>query len=331
MIEPIEAAVVRQIFELAAVGVGYTGIAKRLNSEGAPCPRAQRNRPAGWAPSSVREVLLRPIYRGEIVWNQSRKRDSWGQHRQRPRPEAEWLRIDAPELRIVSDELWKATHHQMAQRRARSSGPVRYEGPKNSKTAYLLTGLLKCGVCGAGMEVRRQKHGRVRVSILHCSAHWRKGKDVCTNARTVVMAHAETVILDALREALLDPDVLEAAIHRAAARLSTDQNTSDLAAAELRQLDAELARLTDAIAAGGDAPALVQAIQVREERRRTVHRQVQARARTASALDLRAITTDLRTRVQEWRTLLDATVPEARALLRLLVIDRLTMKPTRDG
>src|SRR5262245_2078839 len=83
-----EAAVIRRMFELCANGTGYTRIAKTLNAEKAPAPRPQQNRPAGWAPTSVRDVLHRPIYRGEVVWNQTRKRDRWGQHRQAPRPDA---------------------------------------------------------------------------------------------------------------------------------------------------------------------------------------------------------------------------------------------------
>lgn len=173
-IEPGGADVVRQIFELAPLGVGYKGISKRLNDERAVCPRAQRGRPAGWAPSSVREVLKRSVYRGEIVWNQSRKRDSWGQHRQTLRPEGQWVRIPAPHLQVVADDLWDAAQRQLQGQRMRTRVPIAYHGPKRAKSTYLLTGLLKCGVCGAGMEVRRQKHGRVRVTILHCSAHWRR-------------------------------------------------------------------------------------------------------------------------------------------------------------
>ena len=48
-------------------GVGQTRIAKQLNAEGAIAPRAQRNRPRAWAPSSVHEVLFRDAYRGVIT------------------------------------------------------------------------------------------------------------------------------------------------------------------------------------------------------------------------------------------------------------------------
>src|SRR5262249_37764797 len=98
VINDSEAAIVRRIFAFAAEGKGFTKIAKLLNDEGASSPRAQRGRPKGWAASSVREVLNRALYRGEIVWNQSRKRDRWGVKRQQARPDAEWIRLPAPDL-----------------------------------------------------------------------------------------------------------------------------------------------------------------------------------------------------------------------------------------
>src|SRR5215204_3794877 len=69
-IEPTETAIVRRIFGLCAEGHGIKAIAKKLNAEGAPSPRAQQGRSQVWAPTSVREVLYRPLYRGELVWGQ---------------------------------------------------------------------------------------------------------------------------------------------------------------------------------------------------------------------------------------------------------------------
>ena len=78
-----EANVIRQIFEWSSNGEGLKAIAKRLNAAGARAPRAQQGLPNGWAPSSIREVLHRPLYRGEIIWNKTKKRDVWGQKRRR--------------------------------------------------------------------------------------------------------------------------------------------------------------------------------------------------------------------------------------------------------
>jgi hypothetical protein len=78
-------------------------IAKTLNAERVAPPRGH-----GWAPSAIREMLYRPLYRGEIVWNQRQKITRDGTKALRLRPESEWLRLEAPELQIVSPELWSS-------------------------------------------------------------------------------------------------------------------------------------------------------------------------------------------------------------------------------
>lgn len=59
VVNPTEAELVRQIFDMYAGGLGITRIAKRLNAEGVPAPRQS---PRGWAPTAVREILHRPLY-----------------------------------------------------------------------------------------------------------------------------------------------------------------------------------------------------------------------------------------------------------------------------
>ena len=78
VVNEAEAAIVRDIFRRCALGQGFRSIAFALNEAKAPSPRAQQGRPRGWCASSVREILHRPLYRGEIVWNKTRKRNTLG-------------------------------------------------------------------------------------------------------------------------------------------------------------------------------------------------------------------------------------------------------------
>ena len=79
VVNDAEAAVVRRIFELCADGKGVRAITLALNEERALAPTPRRlGRPRAWAPSSVREVLYRDLYRGVITWNRTKKRDAWG-------------------------------------------------------------------------------------------------------------------------------------------------------------------------------------------------------------------------------------------------------------
>jgi hypothetical protein len=107
---PEEAAVVRHIFELYASGLSLKRTAARLTAEKIPRPRTgKRIAKPLWVYSCVREMLRRELYVGRIVWNRSRYMKNPGTNKRvsRPRPEKDWVLFERPELRIVSDKLWK--------------------------------------------------------------------------------------------------------------------------------------------------------------------------------------------------------------------------------
>jgi DNA invertase Pin-like site-specific DNA recombinase len=108
-INETEAAIVRRIFELSVTGHGVKAIAKRLNADRVPAPRSQGGRSQSWAPSSVRAVLHRDVYRGVVTWNRTKKRNPSGSQQQAARPAGDWLSIPAPTLRIV-DEMSGQPH-----------------------------------------------------------------------------------------------------------------------------------------------------------------------------------------------------------------------------
>src|SRR5262249_20648546 len=157
-----EAAVVRRIFELTADGRGKTTIAKLLNAEGAPAPRPQQRRPCAWAPSTVHEILYRPLYRGEIVWNRTKQRNTSGQRRPSARAAEEWSCHAAPALRIVPEELWTAAHARLDQAKAkylRGTDGRLWGRPPGVDSKYLLPGFARCACCNGVMHVRTHGHG----------------------------------------------------------------------------------------------------------------------------------------------------------------------------
>ena len=115
VINEAEAAVVRDIYTRFANGEGLRTIALGLNGAGAFSPRAQQGRPSGWSSSSVREVLRRPLYRGELVFGKTAKADkrelrkafpkTLREQGQIPMPEATRIRREAANLRIVDADL----------------------------------------------------------------------------------------------------------------------------------------------------------------------------------------------------------------------------------
>jgi site-specific DNA recombinase len=330
-----EAEVVRRVFQMCADGQGLTTIAKTLNAERARCPRSQQGRPKGWAPSSVREVLYRDLYRGVIVWNKTRKRDQWGLHRQRARAEQEWLRIPAPQLRIVPDDLWDAVHERLdcARRRYLRLNNGRVLGrPPAVGTRYLLSGLLTCGVCGSSLEARTRSHGRQRAPFYGCAAHHRKGGTICRNNFEIPMKDADDAVLSLIEHRMLDPQLVERIVSETLQELQAQGSDGKREALEQEcaAVDEQLARLGEALAAGGELRTILAAIRAREAKREELQRAIAQLRKPLGRIDLRTLRAQLEERVRDWRALLRKHVEQGQQLLRRLIVGRLILYPEAD-
>ena len=115
-----EACVVRRIFQRYADGDSLAGIAKKLNAEAVPSPQpGRKSARRAWCPTCIREMLRRERYRGCHVWNRTRKERNpeTGRKVSRARPASECVRVEVPQWRIVSDELWEAVQQKIVEKR----------------------------------------------------------------------------------------------------------------------------------------------------------------------------------------------------------------------
>jgi site-specific DNA recombinase len=340
-VNPEEAAVVRRIFEACARGVGFRRIAHELNEAGSPAPRPSKGGPRGWAPSTVRAVLHRELYRGVIVWNRTQKRDAWGQKRPRPRAEGEWVRKEAPDLRIIPEELWQAAHDRLRGSRdtyLRATSGRLWGRPSNGiESKYLLTGMAACGRCGGALTARSRSHGRHRGLFYHCLTNVQRGRAVCDNDLAMPLKDADEAVLTTLEADVLRPEVLTATLREAVAQLNPPQAEREAERERLRgarrRLETELDRLTEALASGGDLPSIVAAVKERQAQRNRVERELAELDDLTEirSLDLQRIEQILRAKLDDWRGLLSRNVAQARQALRGLIPERLTFTPTRDG
>jgi site-specific DNA recombinase len=331
-INDAQAAVVRRIFGLSAAGTGYTRLAKQLNAEQAPAPRPQQLRPGGWSPSSIYEVLHRPLYRGEVVWNKTRKRDAEGKTAVTARPEAEWLHLDRPELRIVSDEVWEAAHRRVDAARAQyeraTHGQRRPHRDRDSK--YLLTGFGRCGRCGGGLHVRTRAHGQRRACFYACTSHYNKGPAVCSHVDVWPMDEIDHEVLAEIAGAVLNPSDAEEVI--AAARqlfeVSARPDRLEQLRRDLAAVEREQARCTEAIASGAGAiPVLVERLRTTEAKRRKLLAQLERTRKPSSAPSWREIERRVRGSLTEWRSLLTGDVAQARQGFRQLLTTPIVFTP----
>jgi DNA invertase Pin-like site-specific DNA recombinase len=118
-INEAEAEIVRRIFREFASGRSPRSIALGLNHEGLPGPFGST-----WGDTTIRGhacrgngILNNELYVGCLVWNRQRfiKDPSTGRRVSRRNPEAEWIRTEVPELRIVDEALWEAVKARQAE------------------------------------------------------------------------------------------------------------------------------------------------------------------------------------------------------------------------
>jgi site-specific DNA recombinase len=339
-VNEIEAAVVRRIFELYAGGLGLRSIAHRLNDDGAATPLPRRaGRPRGWAPSSVREILYRVTYRGQIQWGQTRKRDRWGVKKHLDRPEAEWIRFEAPELRIVDETLWARAHDRLdgvrqAYLRA-TSGKLWGRPSSGIESKYLLTGFAVCTACGGSLHVRTRSHGRRRAAFYGCTSYHLRGRAVCTNALELPMDDTNTAVITGHEEELLHPDAIALGLTQALATLTAPaEPREDLlrqVRTELADVDARIGRLTEAIQLGGALAPLVADLKTLTKRReQLVARSNGASGQRIEIADLLALEVELRGYLAQWTEMLHRHAQQARQMLRKLIDGRILVHP-RDG
>ncbi|WP_312891256.1 recombinase family protein [Mesorhizobium silamurunense] len=100
-------------------------------------------------------ILNNEIYVGKIVWNRQRfvKEPDTGMRQARPNPEAQWVIQEAPELRIIDDDLWQAVKARQQENKIERDdhGRANVSAIKSRRRPkYLFSGLTKCACCGGG-------------------------------------------------------------------------------------------------------------------------------------------------------------------------------------
>ena len=319
-IERGQAAVVRRIFTDYAAGDSIKTIAKRLNAEHIPSPSPYRGQShPSWAPSALSVMLHNDRYRGVVVWNRTRKvRDPrTGRRVQRERPKSEWVVLQAAHLQIVSDDLWGAVERRLATVRASfEAGTSPGLCCRSLSAQYLLSGFLKCGVCGAKMVVvsGRGQSGRARYGC-----PMRHARGICANDLHLRQDTLEREVIGGLQSRVLREDVAAYALaefkRQLKQKLEEARSQLGTLGQEREKLKKEIANLSVAIAQGGQLPGLLSELQKRERRLTEISDEIFST--TAKGLDakLQDIERFVMQRLGEIHQLLTGDIPRAKSEL----------------
>ncbi len=261
-IDDDQAVIVERIYTEFAAGQSSIQIATGLNVDGIPGPRGGQ-----WNASTIRGdpkkatgILNNPLYVGRLVWGRRQWRrnpDSEKRERRyRLRDTVEWIEVEMPHIRIISDLQWGAAQNQIDQRkRPTADVPL---GRQNRKR-HLLSGLIRCSCCGSGYTISGKDYYR-------CAGQKERG--TCPNTVSVRKGPLETATLSVLQHHLLTEHHVQLFVEefeREMARLEKSTTQQDqMTADRLSVVTREIENLAANMLTGVLSPTLLKLLSDRE-------------------------------------------------------------------
>ena len=144
-----EAEAIRIIFDqYVHTDIGANGLAKYLEQHGIRKIQRQNGKNPLFDAALIRRILKNPVYCGKISYGRRRTEKVHGTRNEyRQVEQDDYLLVDGLHEGIVSEELW---HEAQVKLLAQAKKYEHVNRGRETKV-HLLSGLVKCPVCGAGM------------------------------------------------------------------------------------------------------------------------------------------------------------------------------------
>ena len=248
-----EAAAIRVIFDqYVHTSIGANGISKYLENHGIRKIQRQNGKSPLFNSQLIRMILKNPVYCGKIAYGRRKTEKVHGTRNQYHLVEQEnYLLVDGIHEPIVSEELWQAAQVKMlAQAR-------KYEkvNPPSNTHVHLLSGILKCPICGTGLygnkSVKYKRDGSKYKDFYYYACKHRRMLDghKCTYKKQI----QEEVLDDAVAEVIIklvsNPDFASMMQKKINMKVDTSALEQEIANYEkqLRQLYAVKSKLMEEI------------------------------------------------------------------------------------
>ena len=173
-----ESKIVKEIFESYVYkGIGTTKIAWNLNDRGIRTKKTKSK----WVQTSIVRMLKNPIYTGRVTNKKSEVTDFITGTR-KELPEEEWIVVERPEMRIISDELFNRAQELLEQR----SNEFKLNN-KREKTEYVFSTLIYCKHCGYSFRRIKRKYTADGPEYIRwvCSGRNSMGVNHCPNTTVI--------------------------------------------------------------------------------------------------------------------------------------------------
>ncbi len=215
-IEP-EIQIIKRIFQQWIDGRSLKKIASDLNGDSVPSRTKE-----GWNTGEISRILKNEIYRGIYIYGKtkSKRNPSIKKKVVIDLPPEEWFRRPEELLRAVEDDVWYLAQDRLDQvsnnfksYKRKGGGFIgNHKSYTDTSPEYLLSGSLKCGVCGAAMVEASGKDG----GYYQCRKYSEKR---CDNVRMVKRTFLEGKLLAQIMQEVLTPRAINLLIEETAKSL----------------------------------------------------------------------------------------------------------------
>jgi site-specific DNA recombinase len=212
VVDDVEAAVVRAIFDWAEKGRSFPQIARDCNDAGFPRPCTARGAPGVWTRDTVWGIVCNRLYCGFLSYGKktSVKHPITGKIQMRRVPQSQWTIKHSPDLAIVTAEQWERARSMVDARKRLGITTMAGSGRRDkSAPLSLFSGLLFCDECGNPFVVsgKVERGGR----FLKCKT-FRYDHRKCSCSLGIDEALLETRLVEHLVSCMLAYEPLESAI-----------------------------------------------------------------------------------------------------------------------
>lgn len=259
-VDPDEAEAVRMIFDMAFNGETYARIAHTLNSRGYRTKLGNE-----FTSTSLHDLLGNQKYIGKCIYNK-RVSQSVCNSSRRYKDESEWIVRDDVYEPLVSEEVFEAVQRKLRARKLRENA--------HYKEVYLLTGKVRCAVCGGCYCGTRKTNGKGKYSFSYiCNGRKSNG---CTNP-SVNRSYVESFVLDKLAEYVFSDKMIPVITKEYNNYLSKRDNS---AAERIEELYREKSSISQKISTATDmlietqSKALMNKLMLMEKRQEAIEREL---------------------------------------------------------
>lgn len=207
-----EAEAIRMIFDMYAnTDMGANGVAKYLENHGIRKIARQNGKYPLFSPHLIRQIINNPVYNGKIAYGRRKTEKVHGTRNEYKQVKSDdYLLVDGLHEALVDDELWNKTQLKIA------SQAKKYEVVDRVKNQqrHLLSGLVKCPICGTGMygnkSIKHRKDGSKYKDFYYYGCKHRKfiNGEKCTYNKQINEDVLNSAVIEILSKAVNNPKLI---------------------------------------------------------------------------------------------------------------------------